>query len=319
MALSIDEAIEILAERFATYDWTYRPEDAGVPGETYFRWFGEPDEMVMVLVLKDVPIHEHFHRHGFFFYNFAYQNDYEALSGSPDDLITIHEGECYVGQPHTGYALRPTGEHPYTVVGVLIQREAFVHEFLPTLAYDDHMLRFFLEPETDRLSDEAIHLCFGEDDSRVRALLDQMIIEYADPKPDTQAILKPMALALMMQVARSFRASEGSDEEPTLSAKILAYVAEQPDAPSLAQAARHFSYHPNYLSTLIRKETGRTFTELVAEHRMERAVALLRETSLSIEEVAQMLGYRNSSNFYRAFRARYGMAPRAYLEGRSAN
>ena len=30
IALSIDEAIEVLAERFATYDWTYRPEDAGV-------------------------------------------------------------------------------------------------------------------------------------------------------------------------------------------------------------------------------------------------------------------------------------------------
>ncbi len=45
---------------------------------------------------------------------------------------------------------------------------------------------------------------------------------------------------------------------------------------------------------------------------MERAEVLLRETSLSVEEIAQMLGYRNSSNFYRAFKARYGVSPRAY-------
>ena len=313
MALGITRAIDLLAKRFATYDWTYRPEETGIPGETYFRWFGRPDETIMVMVLKDVAVHEHFHRHGFFFYNFAYQGDYEALSARPDNLITIREGECYVGQPHTGYALRPTGEHPYIVVGVLIQREAFVHEFLPTLAYDDHMLQFFLKPETNQLSDEAIHLRFGEDESRVRALLNQMIIEYAKPKFDTQAILKPMALALMMQVARAYRANSKDEREQSLSARVLAYVAEQSDAPTLAQAARHFSYHPNYLSTLIRKETGRTFTELVCEQRMERAETLLRETSLSVEEIAQMLGYRNSSNFYRAFKAYYGTSPRSLV------
>ena len=42
---------------------------------------------------------------------------------------------------------------------------------------------------------------------------------------------------------------------------------------------------------------------------MERAAALLRATSLSNEEVAYMVGYGNTSNFYKAFKRYYGTTP----------
>ncbi len=45
---------------------------------------------------------------------------------------------------------------------------------------------------------------------------------------------------------------------------------------------------------------------------MERAGILLKGTSLPIEEIALMLGYSNSSNFYKAFREYYHMSPREY-------
>ena len=46
---------------------------------------------------------------------------------------------------------------------------------------------------------------------------------------------------------------------------------------------------------------------------MDRAVILLKGTTLSIEEIAAMLGYSNPSNFYKAFRAFYGKTPREYM------
>ena len=41
---------------------------------------------------------------------------------------------------------------------------------------------------------------------------------------------------------------------------------------------------------------------------------LLKGTSLAINEVALMLGYRNSSHFYMAFREYYGVSPREYIQ-----
>ena len=68
------------------------------------------------------------------------------------------------------------------------------------------------------------------------------------------------------------------------------------------------------LSGLLRRETGRTFSEILLEQRMTRAACLLRGTPLSIENIAAMLGYRDSSNFYKAFREYYGKSPREYIK-----
>ncbi|MCD8332355.1 MAG: helix-turn-helix transcriptional regulator, partial [Oscillospiraceae bacterium] len=73
-----------------------------------------------------------------------------------------------------------------------------------------------------------------------------------------------------------------------------------------------FSYHPNYISTLLPKQIGKTFSQLLLEQRMERAAALLRGTALPVSQIAELLGYSNSSNFYKAFRAYYGVSPREY-------
>jgi AraC-like DNA-binding protein len=46
---------------------------------------------------------------------------------------------------------------------------------------------------------------------------------------------------------------------------------------------------------------------------MERAVLLMKNTTLSIEEISAMLGYSNHSNFYKAFKEYYGVTPREYI------
>lgn len=81
---------------------------------------------------------------------------------------------------------------------------------------------------------------------------------------------------------------------------------------TLGELSARFSYHPNYISALLPRETGKKFSELLLEKRMERATLLLRNTSLSIEEIAAMLGYSNHSNFYKAFKEYYHASPREY-------
>lgn len=46
---------------------------------------------------------------------------------------------------------------------------------------------------------------------------------------------------------------------------------------------------------------------------MKRAVILLKETDLSVEEISLMLGYSNSSNFYKAFKEYYHLTPREFI------
>lgn len=46
--------------------------------------------------------------------------------------------------------------------------------------------------------------------------------------------------------------------------------------------------------------------------RVQRAELLMKNTDLSLEKIADMIGYHNTSNFYKAFRAWFGESPRTW-------
>ncbi|MGQ0751118.1 MAG: AraC family transcriptional regulator [Betaproteobacteria bacterium] len=81
---------------------------------------------------------------------------------------------------------------------------------------------------------------------------------------------------------------------------------------TLADAARAADLSPNYLAHLLKKETGRTFTDLLTERRMEKARELLAHTTLRISEVAEAVGFEDEAYFARRFRQCFNIAPRDY-------
>lgn len=309
--MCIEEAIQKLGNDFPNLNWAFVSETIRESNEVMSYWPGEPNEDVLVCVLKARHVNEMFHRQDFFFLNFAYRQDYQALSATSDNLLTIKENNCYIGQPFSGYAIRGESDEDIVIIGVLIQRDAFFREYLSALAVDNSMFHFFLDPQRDRFSEGFIHLAFSDSHS-MRRLLELMVIEYADKKEDTQAILKPMTLTLLMHAAREYRKAKTAGTELSLADRMCLFIGEHLDTVTLKELAEKFSYHPNYISTLLRQNTGHTFSELLLVQRMERAVALLKGTTLSVEEIGAMLGYPNTSNFYRTFKGYYHVSPREY-------
>lgn len=305
-------AINKLGRDWSQLNWKFHDITIDGKPDKMSQWQGDPEDDIMVVVFKGNHISEPFHRQEFFFIDYAYHLDYDALSAKFDNLVTVQEGDCYIGQPFSGYALRgESKDDDIIMIGVHIKKEAFFREYLPALSMDADMFRFFLDPQTDKFSDEFIHLSF-EKSSPIRTLLELMVIEYADRKEDTQLILKPMVLSLFMHITRRYRLEKPNATSASLSEKIIQEINSHPESVTLKGLAAKFSYHPNYISSLLHNETGRTFSEIVLEKRMGRAVILLKGTTLSIEEISAMLGYSNHSNFYKAFKEYYGVTPREY-------
>ena len=304
-------AIDKLSEEFSSLDLSFHLMKDGQKGDLTSYWPGTKDEDVLVCVFKGTSIYEPFHRQDFFFINYAWQNHYQALSYKSSNLITIQEDECYIGQPYSGYALRGDNESETIIIGILIKKDIFFREYLPSFYSDSSLFQFFIAPSANKFSDEFIHFALKKEDA-IRSILEDMVLEYAHRQEDTQLILKSMLHTLFLQIARKYRTENQRSAPRSLSEQILQYMADHSDIVTLKDIATQFSYHPNYISALLHKETGRKFTEILLEKRMERAVLLLKNTTLSIEEIAAMLGYSNNSNFYKAFRAYYHMSPREY-------
>ena len=72
----------------------------------------------------------------------------------------------------------------------------------------------------------------------------------------------------------------------------------------------------NYLSALIRKETGITFHEHVLNAKMAVACNLLADPRMLVEEVARAVGYGNYISFYNAFKRSEHMTPTEYRNRR---
>jgi len=80
------------------------------------------------------------------------------------------------------------------------------------------------------------------------------------------------------------------------------------------EAAKLVHMSPASFSRFFRRTAGQTFVNYVNALRLNEACRLLRETDLSISEIAGCVGYDNLSYFNRRFKDRHTMTPRAYRQ-----
>lgn len=79
--------------------------------------------------------------------------------------------------------------------------------------------------------------------------------------------------------------------------------------PSVKFLAREMGYSTNYLSDLLKKETGKNTLEHIQLHLVNKAKALLLGTSVPVYEIAYMLGFDYPTHFSKFFKSKTGVTP----------
>ncbi len=93
---------------------------------------------------------------------------------------------------------------------------------------------------------------------------------------------------------------------------IFRYIEDNYKDGSLTDAASLLHYDFYWLSHEIKKRTGKTYTEHLQEKRLSQAAFLLKNTNLSVEEIAIAVGYENKSYFHRIFTEKFATTPKKY-------
>ncbi|MBP3966562.1 response regulator transcription factor [Paenibacillus lignilyticus] len=78
---------------------------------------------------------------------------------------------------------------------------------------------------------------------------------------------------------------------------------------SVNMLADHVHLTPTYLSSLFRKETGKTISEFITEVRIEKSANLLMKPQAKLYEIADRSGYNDANYFTKAFKKITGMTP----------
>ncbi len=95
--------------------------------------------------------------------------------------------------------------------------------------------------------------------------------------------------------------------------RVLEYIEENYDRSlDLEDVAAYFHLNKCYFCSVLKKELGKTFSQLVNERRIERSKELLEEGRLSTLEIALTVGFNNQNYFNMTFKKITGMTPLQY-------
>ncbi len=111
----------------------------------------------------------------------------------------------------------------------------------------------------------------------------------------------------------SIREARSENTHKQILDDVLRIIKEEYEADlTLEECAARLHYHPSYIWKIMRKEMNTSFSEYVAQYRLKIAKQWLKETDLTVQEIAKKLRYNNSQNFIRYFKKLEGITPGKY-------
>ncbi len=84
--------------------------------------------------------------------------------------------------------------------------------------------------------------------------------------------------------------------------------------PSMEQVAKLVHYHPKHFCTVFHRETEVTYTEYLANLKVDYAKSLLITTALGLDHICANCGFGSMVTFRRVFKQHCGMTPLKYRE-----
>ena len=222
------------------------------------------------------------------------------------EIHNVKTGSLYItagGAPYE-FSWKRLSDDPFQVLMLVLNQPIF-----------DEALR-------DQFGKDSAHAQLGDhsgiDDPQLVALMQLLKVESKRVTP-SKLFIDSAAKAVAVHLARQYTLlTEASREHksalPSYKLKqihdwMVEHLTEEFCLSKLAHMAGISDYHFN---RLFKKATGVPPSQYHIKLRIEEAKRLLRETKMSVIDVAMAVGYANSSHFARLFRKETGMTPTNY-------
>ncbi|MBQ6970774.1 MAG: helix-turn-helix domain-containing protein [Synergistaceae bacterium] len=254
----------------------------------------------------------HFPEHTHDYVEFVYMcegSTSHIINGTP---ITLKKGELLMLSQHTKQEIHPAGKNDIAVN--FIVRPDFFHGVLSFLGNEETPLRrFILSCITGERG--AGYLYFKVADVLpVQNLVENLLWLLITNPPNKRGIYQLTMGLLFVELLECTDTLEFSYEAESVIMKVLRYIEDNYRSGSLNEIAGSLHYNHATLSRLIRKKTGRSFTELLQEKRLAQAAWFLLNTDERVDDIAELVGYGNMTHFHRLFTECYGKSPKHYRD-----
>lgn len=232
-----------------------------------------------------------------------------------DTVVKAEKGDLLFLNKNTVQEILPAGENDIAVNFIILPE--FFDTTLKMIDGEENQLREFLVSGLKNSKSGVEYLHFKVRDvlpvqNLIENLIWTLVNEQNNKRSINQYTMGLLFLQLMNHTDKAVYGEEMSEQMVIMS--VLKYVEEHYRDGELSDLAGLMHYDLSWLSRLIKKQTGKTFTELMQIKRMNHAAFLLKSTNLTVVEVCLRVGYENISYFHRLFNSRFNMSPKKYRD-----
>ena len=265
----------------------------------------------------------HFPLHTHNYVEFIYMCRGETVHIIDGQRITLKQGDLLFMNQHAKQEILPAGENDIAVNFMILP--AFFDTAFTMMEHEKNPLKDFLVSCLTRKDIGGNFLYFNVADipqiqNIMENLIWNMLSERASTESSTSAssdyrMINQVTMGLLflnlLKHADTLHVARHSYEQEIVFG-LLRYIDTDYQQASLSVFSRKVHEDEYVLSRMIKKNTGRTFKDLLQEKRLSKACELLKNTDISIADISVLVGYDNTSFFHRLFRRTYDMSPRDY-------
>lgn len=233
-------------------------------------------------------------------------------------VLKLNAGELLLLNQHAVHETAATGAGDIAVNFIVLPQ--FFDSVLELIGPDNQLSRFIVSGLAGS-GRELNYIHFNvADELPVQNLLENLIYNLLNKAPNRRNINQyTMGLLFLNLLNCTDRliTDAGSAAESIVMAALKEIEENYADA-ALCTVAGRYHVTAAYVSRLVKEMTGKTFKTLLLEKRLDKAAALLRTSRLPVGDIISVVGYENTSYFYRMFTQRYGVSPKKYRTDHSA-
>lgn len=253
------------------------------------------------------------HRHNYIELSYVYSGEcHQIVNGKQ---ITMSKGEVSLLDTNVLHSIEPAGEDDI-IVNCLMNKSHLDNILMGRLSGNDLLSSFFIRA-IYQSSDFNDYILFKSDRSeKVAHLMEAVLCEYYDKSLCSDEVINSYMIIIFSELLRIFEKETNTQNYGALKntkvSDIILHVQNNCKTATLTSTAEHFHFHPNYLSSTIKKFTGRKFTDILQEAKLKKALILLKSSDISVSEIASDVGYENTNFFYEIFKRYYDCTPTEY-------
>ncbi|MGP4041220.1 AraC family transcriptional regulator [Gracilibacillus sp. D59] len=254
------------------------------------------------------------HSHDYIEMNYVFHGKFHQKVA--DQPITLKQGDILLLNQYIEHELASCEENDIVINFII--HPAFFDYILSNLStgfIQSQMLQFLMNSMFDYNHTGQFLYYPVADSERIQDIMKELLTEMMEESILSQSKIKflmgLLILELIEQKNHSHQNIDQSEQHAFLT-EVFHYIEEHYQEANLQTLAKKFNQTAYWVSKQIKTLTKQNFKDLVQEKRLLVAKNLLMYSDLSMQAIAEEVGYENISYFYRLFKQKYGNTPKAY-------